>query len=187
MLRKTCALLGSAALALGLILGVVLGAAPSAFAEEDPFAETCDDAELAEVDLPATCIDGEWITTDDGFGDDFMSAEDDFDKIFGVMLFIGLVGGGAALWWRVSTARGLARKAGMDENDAGTMAAFTNGGLEATYLASQLRADPLASAPATPSAPDATARLAELQRLRDAGAITPEEYDAQRRKIIESI
>lgn len=102
---------------------------------------------------------------------------------FAVALVLMLAVAAASAVWRVSTARRLARDAGMDEGDATAMALLTDDGVEATYLAGNLRDRPSDAQPAT----SAAERLVELEGLRDRGLVTAEEYDAARRRIIEGL
>lgn len=90
--------------------------------------------------------------------------------------------------WKVSTARRVARNSGMDEDDATQMALFTDYGLEATYLAANLR--PSQESPPGPAAAEprpAELRLRELESLRAQGLITEEEYAARRRDILDAL
>ncbi|WGL52784.1 SHOCT domain-containing protein [Nocardioides sp. BP30] len=90
--------------------------------------------------------------------------------------------------YRVYTARELARKAGLDQNAAGAMALLDQSGLTAAYLASSMRTPPGTAVPAPTSAPrPAAERLAELQQLKESGAITEDEYAARRQAIIDSV
>ena len=75
----------------------------------------------------------------------------------------------------------------MSVTDATTMTLLTDDGLEATYLASHLRGQ-AAPPPVAPSLASSVAdRLRQLTELRDRGLITPEEYDARRTAIIDSV
>jgi hypothetical protein len=99
-----------------------------------------------------------------------------------LVLGLGLAVAGAA--WRASMARSMARRSGMDEGSAASMAMFTDQGLEATYLASSLRQS--ATTPA--AAPvDTAARLRELRSLLDQGLITQAEHDERRAQVIAGI
>lgn len=106
---------------------------------------------------------------------------------FMVVIFVAAV---AMAVYRVSLARRMAVESGMDPDRATAMTVLTDDGLEATYLASSLRGQ--TSQPGTTSEPAGAARsvedrLHELQRLRDQGLVTYEEYDARRKAIIDSL
>jgi hypothetical protein len=64
----------------------------------------------------------------------------------------------------------------------------TDDGLEATYLAANLRNQPPQQVPVEPTPrPSAADRLRELERLRVEGLITQEEYDARRRVVLDDL
>jgi hypothetical protein len=106
--------------------------------------------------------------------------------VIAVLLAIGLTA------WKVTTARSLARQSGMDPGLATQLTLLTEDGLDATYLAANLRgpqpggsaASPVASEP--PRA-DAAQRLTELKSLMDEGLITPQEYEERRKAIIDTV
>lgn len=145
-------------------------------------------------------IDGEWVGSDGGLAPGFGPGADSTAGVmggFGVffVLVLLLAIGGAV--WRVTTARRLARNAGMDEGDATAMTLLTDDGLESTYLAANLR-PPAAPATAPPGHPAGASgasepprssadRLRELQDLLAAGLVTQDEYDARRRAILDSL
>ncbi|GAA1476013.1 hypothetical protein GCM10009623_04590 [Nocardioides aestuarii] len=104
---------------------------------------------------------------------------------FAALFVLALVAGIATTVWKVSTARRMARDAGMDEDDATAMTLLTDDGFEAAYTASSIRAG--LREPATPPPPTAEARLTELRGLLDQGLVTQDEYDAARRRIIEGL
>ena len=80
-------------------------------------------------------------------------------SLFVLFIVIGI----AITIWKVSTARRMARDAGMDDGDATAMALLSDDGFEATYLAANLR----------PRQPEGRSdRLHELQSLLDQGLIT---------------
>lgn len=109
--------------------------------------------------------------------------------LFPVFFVLVLVLGVGTTIYKVSTARRMARNAGLDEDDATAVALLGDPGLSTAYLASSLRGDrgeEVADAPA-PAPPSTADRLRELQQLRDQGLITVEEHDARRRAIIESV
>lgn len=89
--------------------------------------------------------------------------------------------------WRVVTAQKLAKRSGMDPGLATQVSLLSDDGLEATYLAANLRGD--RASPATPASPSATTaeRLEELRSLLDRGLITQQEHDDRRKAIIDSV
>lgn len=101
---------------------------------------------------------------------------------FVALVILALLAGLAFTAWKVSTARRMAASSGMDVGDATSMALLTDGGFEATYLASNLRDQ---QAPADARPPEE--RLRKLQELRDQGLITEEEYAARRTAILEEL
>jgi hypothetical protein len=168
------------ALAFSSLLLTLLWVASSAVAEPDP-PSWCFDAN-ANGELPTCTWDGtSWTRSYDspmtggGMPGGF------------VLLFVLVVAAGIAITvWRVTTARQLARKAGMDPGQATAMSLLEDNGLEATYLAANLRdrSTGTAAGPTTRSTED---RLRELERLRDQGLVTSEEYDNRRRAILDSL
>lgn len=88
--------------------------------------------------------------------------------------------------WRHTLARRMATEAGMDPDRATAMTLLTDDGLEATYLASSLRGRSSAAADDAQGR-SVEERLQELQRLRDQGLVTAEEYDARRAAILDSL
>ena len=137
--------------------------------------------------------DGQWHVTYDSA---FVDAGTGVGGGFAVLFVLVLLGGLAVTVWRVTTARRMAREAGMNERDAGTMALVSDDGFEATYLAASLRQPP--AAPATPEPPVTTEppapvsraaadRLRELDELLSQGLIDQEEYDATRQAILGSL
>jgi hypothetical protein len=107
------------------------------------------------------------------------------------VLFVLVVAAGIAITvWKVSTARSLARRSGMDPDVATGMTLLTDDGFEATYLAANLRQPPPAPAapPTQPTSTRTTAeRLAELAQLREQGLVTQAEHDARRQAIIDEV
>ena len=85
--------------------------------------------------------------------------------------------------YKVSMARTMARRSGMDQRQATEMTLLTDDGLEATYLAANLR--PGAEEPA--AGRSVTERLAELERLREQGLVNQAEYDERRAAILGSL
>jgi hypothetical protein len=76
----------------------------------------------------------------------------------------------------------------MDPDRATAMTLLSDDGLDATYLAANLRSP---GAPAAPPPVDpgrsAEDRLRQLQQLRDGGLVSAEEYDERRRAILDSL
>lgn len=117
--------------------------------------------------------------------------------LFFIAAIVLTIGGTA---WRVSTARRIARAAGMNEDDAATATLLTPNGLDATYLAASLRQGNTAY-PDVPSAraaedddatasdipagpPSAATRLRELQDLLNQGLVTKAAFDQRRERIL---
>lgn len=104
-----------------------------------------------------------------------------------VALFVVVAIAGAAMTiYRVTMARRMAEEAGLDPDRAATMTLLSDDGLDATYLASSLRATKPSEPAAGPSRLTHD-RLRELQQLRDDGLVTAEEYEARRKAILDSI
>lgn len=164
-----------------LVLGWLLAVAPGL-----PAAAAAVDGGLDGVDPCSGTINGDPVVCDDGGGDGFGGG---FAAI--VVVFV-LIGAGVTIF-KVSMARDMARKSGMDPDQATAMTLLSDDGLDATYLASNLR--PQVDASAAPAAPAATAatgrsvseRLAELEALREQGLVTQVEYDARRTAILDSL
>ena len=138
--------------------------------------------------VPATCTydNGVWTSSyDDGFGGGSGSGG---SGIIGALAVLGVIGGIGITVWKVSTARTMARRSGMDPNQATAVTLLTDDGLDATYLAANLRGSQPAPAAAPAPAPrTAQDRLHELQELRDQGLVTAEEYESRRTAIVDSI
>lgn len=106
---------------------------------------------------------------------------------FVFLLVVGILASIGSVIWKVSTARTLATRSGMDPGLATQMTLLTDDGLEATYLAANLR-EPAAAAQAPPAERATTAkRLVELKGLLDEGLVTQSEYDERRRAIIDGV
>jgi hypothetical protein len=122
----------------------------------------------------------------------------------GFFAFALLVGVGTFIW-RISLARRVAERSGLDPDEATELAILGEHGLEAGYLAGHLR-DRSTDAPSTSGrasdagrSDDATSetrtaevrtaevRLRELNALRDAELLTPEEYAARRTAILDNL
>ena len=109
------------------------------------------------------------------------SGPGDFGGAFAAMFLVVLLVGIGGAVWRVTTARRIARRSGMDPGDAGRTAALTDDGLEATYPVANLRGN-------RPQGARAVARrLRELQQLRDQGLVTEAEYAERRTAILDSL
>lgn len=153
-------------------------------------------------DLPAECLElnaaGELpicsSTGDGGWdvsypSDDVASTGGGIDG-FAVLFVLSALGAIAVTVWKVSAARKMARRSGMDPNEATGMTLLTDDGFEATYLASSLRGEQ--ATPGQYAAPTATPgtpadRLQALQDLKDRGLITDSEYAARRQAIIDTV
>jgi len=106
---------------------------------------------------------------------------------FVALFVIAAIGGVGTTFYRMSTARNMAKKSGLDPDDAARMAFLEEDGLTATYVMSNLH--PKDSASPKADEPDRTVeqRLTELDELRDKGMITQAEYDERRAAIVGSI
>jgi hypothetical protein len=170
---------------LALGIGVLLGGPAAAYAEGpgDTPPDWCFKPN-AQGELPTCSWDGQqWHRSYQGGLADSGSGMGGFAGLFVVFLFIGV---GITIW-KVTTARRMARASGMNEADATTMTLLTDDGFEATYLAANLRGQTQPAAPPTPETRSTADRLQQLGDLRDQGLITPEEYDARRATIIDSV
>lgn len=114
------------------------------------------------------------------------STDTGFPSGFVALFVIGLLIAVAVTIYKVSMARDLARKSGMDPNQATAMTLLEDDGLEATYLASNLRPQSQAPPPA-PVQRSVTERLAELEALLKEGRVTQAEYDERRTAILGSL
>lgn len=160
---------------------LVTGTASSAAA--DSFQQCIDQAENHGGE-PPTCteVNGKWVAS---WPDDISGggSSGGFAFLFIIAALIGI----AIVVWKVTTARRLAAASGMDPNLATGMTLLTDTGLEATYIAANVRGTTPAP-PATPAEQATTAkRLADLKGLLDQGLITQAEYDGQRRAIIDAV
>ncbi len=153
----------------------------------------CLDQAMNHNGEPPTCTkgaDGTWVAS---WPDDPSSSG--FGGGIVLLMVLAVVIGIAITVWRVSTARKLATESGMSPGLATQMTLLIDNGLDATYLAANLRQPPVpAAAPTASPSPDATAaskpaaeRLIELAALRDQGMITQAEYDERRAAIIDAI
>jgi hypothetical protein len=182
-----------------LVCAGFFGVTATAYADPSPPPKCFQ--ENAAGDLPTCTYDGNsWKVSynGDGFGDSgFGSGGADggggIPAGFIVFVIFAVMAGIGVTIWRVSMARGRARQAGMDPNQATAVTLLGNDGLDAAYLAANLRSRPANPAePAKPSVSDSPARTAAdrlggLQRLRDQGLVTTAEYEAQRKAIVGSV
>ena len=154
----------------------------------DPPAKCFEPNDAGQLPTCSSTGDGGWDvsypSSDDGFeGAGFGGG---FVFLFVLVALAGVVGAA----WKVNAARTMARRSGMDPNEATAMTLLTDDGLEATYLAANLRgespAPPHAAAPTAPPALPAD-RLQALQDLKDRGLITETEYADRRQAIIDAI
>jgi hypothetical protein len=134
---------------------------------------------------PPTCtkVNGGWVAS---WPDD--SATAGLPSGFIALVVFAVVVGIAITVWKVSTAQSMARRSGMDPGLATQMTLLTDDGLEATYLAANLRPQAGSTADPTPMAGSTSeARLTELQGLLDKGLVTQAEYDERRKAIIDAV
>ncbi len=160
----------------------VAGVAP-ATADADPAnpPDSCFEPN-ADGDLPTCTFDG----------DDWNRSYPDEDGMggFAVLFVLAALASVGFTIYKVSMARDMARKAGMDPGQATAMTLLTDDGLEATYLASNLRPSRDEHDQSTDSESGertVTERLAELETLRDQGLVTQGEYDQRRAAILGSL
>ncbi len=92
-----------------------------------------------------------------------------------------LIAGGAALY-RVSLARRIAERSGMDVGDATRVALLNDNAVSAAYLRSGMQQRPAPPAPS--SVRTIQQRLADVEQLHSEGTLTDEEYAASRQRII---
>jgi hypothetical protein len=160
------------ALLLGLAVAVVMavgGAWPAVASDEFP-TPSCGDVGAGGV--PSSCDD-----TDSGMGG--------FVALFVLVVVAGL----GLTVYKVSMARDMARKSGMDPDQATAMTLLTDDGLAATYLASNLRPSAASEvvAPPVDAGRSVSQRLAELESLREHELVTQAEYDERRAAILGSL
>jgi hypothetical protein len=127
----------------------------------------------------------------------------------GLLMLLIVLGSIVVLVVKVLLARRIARDSGMSQGRAAAMTLLSDDGLDATYLAANVRpvppgrpsargpsgAGPAAGGPAaggpaaagSPPARSTEERLGELQSLLDRGLVTREEYAARRRSILDAI
>lgn len=120
-----------------------------------------------------------------------------FYAVFAAAFISSCAGSVWATFARARAARRMAERAGLNPQDAASTAMLTADGLDATYLVSATRpayAAAAASGSLTGSNAGSAAaahtvedRLRELDRLRDGGLISDEEYKAQHKAIVSSV
>lgn len=124
------------------------------------------------------------VRADENFPADLMlPGVPDLFLVFFVLVVVMMV---VSVVWRISAARSMARRAGLDEGEAVRMALASEDGLTATYLASSLR-DPAGTAGPAPVVRDTATRLRELDRLRSEGLITDDEHASRRAGILDEV
>ena len=99
------------------------------------------------------------------------------------MVIAVLIGLGVTVF-KVTMARDMARRAGMDPDEATAATLLTQNGLDATYLAASLRPQHHQPVPAPRTA---QSRLQELKALLDQGLVSQAEYDERRAAILAEI
>jgi hypothetical protein len=135
---------------------------------------------MKDLELPTcTYANGHWTVS---YPSDPAGDATGASSAFVLLLVVGGLVGIGLLAWRVGFTRQLARRSGMNVDEATAMTLLSDEGFEATYLAANLRQ----AAPAPPAHSTAD-RLQELQRLRDAGLVTDDEYAARRSAIIAAL
>jgi hypothetical protein len=168
---------------------LLLGGAGPAFAGRT--LQQCMDEGVTHVGEPPVCtkVNGSWVPSwpgDPSSSGGGVPGAFVLLAVFAVLLAIGLTA------WKVTTARNLARQSGMDPGLATQLTLLTEDGLDATYLAANLRGPQAGSPTASPVAPeppraDPAQRLTELKSLMDQGLVTPTEYEARRKAIIDTV
>ena len=193
MIRR---LVAAGVLASGLLAGAVAGFTSPALADNStPPPGVCDNMSTGDACLQDP--DGTWsVQHGVSFHPSYPGDPSDPGipgAFIGWGIFVIAVGIGTTVW-RVSTARRLARNAGLDEGDATAITLLGNDGLDAAYIASAMqsgrqrpldpRQRPDLPLPRKTSVED---RLRELQRLHDEGLVTDDEYTQRRSAIVNSL
>lgn len=160
-----------ARLPVALALALALAGAPVALADVDP--SMCLAPDGTPTSCPAGTAPDPFSGTDPGL---FSTVPKVFIAIFVVVALLGV----ATTVWRVSLARRMATGAGLDPGQATAVALLSENGVDAAYLAASLR-------PAAPAGPSVEDRLRELQRLRDQGLVTADEFETRRTAILDSL
>jgi hypothetical protein len=179
---------GTVGLCTVLTVALVGGAGP-AFAGRT--IQQCMDEAVTHGGEPPVCtkVNGSWVPSwpgDPGSSGGGVPGSFVLLAVLAALLAIGLTA------WRVTTARNLARQSGMDPGLATQMTLLTEDGLDATYLAANLRNRQGGGSTASPVVPEpprsgAAERLTELRSLMDQGLVTPTEYEDRRRAIIDTV
>ncbi|MBZ5736975.1 SHOCT domain-containing protein [Nocardioides mangrovi] len=139
----------------------------------------------AQGDLPTCTYDGSWHRSYDGGGLGG-GADGGIPGWFIALFVLVAVVGVLITVYKVSMARGMATRSGMDPDEATAMTLLTDNGLEATYLSANLRTPPPAAPVVPPDAtPTVATRLRELKGLLDEDLITQDEYAARRQAILD--
>jgi hypothetical protein len=190
-LGETAPLCRTLASAACLALLVLFGAAAPSHA--DGGFQRCLDKAAGHNGEPPTCtkVGNHWVASwpDDPVFGPSNSGLGIPGWFVGVFVLVLVIGVGSTIW-RVSTAQKLAKRSGMDAGLATQMTLLSEDGLEATYLAANLRgsrndAEPAAATAAT--TPSTAERLEQLKSLLDRGLVTQAEYDQRRKAIIDSV
>jgi hypothetical protein len=181
-----------ATLLLGWVLALVWTASAMAAEEPDP-GNPPDWCFQSNADTnPPTCsfYDGEWHQSDTTAGGGGTGG-------FALIAVLVLMAGAVVTVYKVSMARDMARKSGMDAGQATAMTLLTDDGLEATYLASSLRGSSPTGHPPEQDQDTSSGsgsvgrtvseRLAELEQLREQGLVTQAEYDERRTAILSTL
>jgi hypothetical protein len=130
---------------------------------------------LATMDV--TCVPG---SSGDFNCDDGSNFAGTFAAFFVIAVLVGI----GITVYKVSMARKMATRSGMDADEATAMTLLSDDGLDATYLASNMRpGQPQEGGPGR----TVTERLAELESLKQQGLVTQAEYDERRAAILESL
>ena len=126
-------------------------------------------------------------TDTDSSGCIYDPVSDDSDPASIIIPFalLAIAVGVGTTWYKISIAKDIARRAGLDERDAAAAAFLSNDGVAATYVAASLKGGNATAL--TPTPKTAEQRLAELQRLLDKKLITQGEYDSRRTAILDDV
>jgi hypothetical protein len=123
----------------------------------------------------------------DGFDQGGLTPGDDFGQIFAVVAVLMVVLAVSGVVVKVSLARGMARRSGMDEGEATAVSLLSEDGINATYLASNLRPQQTQPTEQAVGPRSVAERLAELDDLRAKGLVTEAEYAERRAAILASL